>query len=303
MEDIFEYDVFLSYTASDEKIVKPIWQEMCLSGLRVFWSVAALKEKLGESWFDAIEESLAQSRNFLLICSTASMNSKWVKSEYEAFFHNFYNPPLRKLIPFLTKGYENSDLPVLLRQIQTCNADDKNSIKKMIQMLGGVDIEKLKNELSNKVKENHDLHEKLEILEAEIENIKKEKEDFEKRINFYQNEIKTTVLKKEKEVIIFQKKNKELKSKIKEQTEEKEKLEKDIIFYQDEIKKMKNKYLKIPFNPNELTIHDILMNVQEIKNDSDLKQILQMEKDGKNRAGALKHINDRMKIVTKAKKN
>jgi hypothetical protein len=46
MDTIFEYDVFLSFASADEDIVKPIWQEISLSGLRVFWSDEALKKKL-----------------------------------------------------------------------------------------------------------------------------------------------------------------------------------------------------------------------------------------------------------------
>jgi hypothetical protein len=31
MPDVFEYDVFLSFASADEKIVKPIWQDLCQS--------------------------------------------------------------------------------------------------------------------------------------------------------------------------------------------------------------------------------------------------------------------------------
>ena len=43
MGGTFDYDVFLSFSASDEGLVRPVWQELCLSGLRVFWSDATLK--------------------------------------------------------------------------------------------------------------------------------------------------------------------------------------------------------------------------------------------------------------------
>ena len=69
MSGIFEYDLFLSFAKTDEKIVKPIWQEMCLAGLRVFWSDSTLKDKIGESWFEVIQSSLEQSQHFVLICS------------------------------------------------------------------------------------------------------------------------------------------------------------------------------------------------------------------------------------------
>ena len=44
MTDPFEYDVFVSFSSADEQLVKPIWQELCSNGLRVFWSDSTLKK-------------------------------------------------------------------------------------------------------------------------------------------------------------------------------------------------------------------------------------------------------------------
>jgi hypothetical protein len=103
MANIFEYDVFLSFASSDEELVKPMWQELCLSGLRVFWSDAALKNELGNSWIEIIESSLDRSRHMLLVCSPTSLNSTWVKREYRAFLEHCYKPGVRRLIPTLDK--------------------------------------------------------------------------------------------------------------------------------------------------------------------------------------------------------
>ena len=118
MPDVFEYDVFLSFSSVDEEVVKPIWQEMCLSGLRVFWSDATLKRNLGESWFETIQSSLERSRNFILISSSSSMSSEWVRREYVAFYNHCYKPGIRRLIPILISDYKVSQLPLFLRELE-----------------------------------------------------------------------------------------------------------------------------------------------------------------------------------------
>ncbi len=145
MADPFEYDVFLSFSSADEEIVKPIWQELCSNGLRVFWSDATLRKEVGNSWFEVIEKSLDRSKHMLLVCSDNSMNSKWVQREYRAFF-NFISPNSRRLIPILTRGYEASRLPLFLRELQVGKIDDPDFIQEVISLLGGVNIEKLRNE-------------------------------------------------------------------------------------------------------------------------------------------------------------
>src|SRR5208337_552870 len=97
MEEMFDYDIFLSFAVADETIVRPIWQELCLSGLRVFWSDATLKQRLGESWFDNIESSLERSRHFVLVVSPSSMASEWVRREYKAFYNHCYQAGVRRL--------------------------------------------------------------------------------------------------------------------------------------------------------------------------------------------------------------
>ena len=117
MPDPFDYDVFLSFASGDETLVKPIWQELCLSGLRVFWSNSTLKERLGESWFDNVESALERSRHFILIASEAGMASEWVRREYKAFFSHCYKSGVRRLFPIVTPSFEIERLPLLLRDL------------------------------------------------------------------------------------------------------------------------------------------------------------------------------------------
>lgn len=174
MANIFEYDVFLSFASSDEEIVRPIWQELSLNGLRVFWSDAALKEKLGESWFDAIQASLERSRHFLLICSLASMSSKWVQREYKAFYNYFYKPGLRRLIPLMVDGFQDSQLPVFLKELQASDLRSQDSIKQIIRLFGGTDVEELKDALVQKEEELQQLRLQREIIESELASARQE---------------------------------------------------------------------------------------------------------------------------------
>lgn len=193
MADIFEYDVFLSFASSDEEIVKPIWQELCVNGLRVFWSDTTLKKELGNSWFDVIESSLEKSRHPLLICSQASMASKWVKREYKAFYNHFYQPGIRRLIPVLAKGYKVSDLPLFLKELEAGQMDDPGFLQEIIPILGGVNIESLR-------KENQLLKEKLKSLQRENLLLKQDVEKLNKKLKEKREVSETVKQKKNNEV-------------------------------------------------------------------------------------------------------
>jgi hypothetical protein len=166
MTDPFEYDVFISFSSADEQIVKPIWQELCSNGLRVFWSDASLKKEVGNSWFEVIEKSLERSRHMLLICSENSMNSKWVQREYRAFFDYCYSADSRRLIPLLTHDFKPVNLPLFLRELQVGKVTDLQFIHEIIPILGGVNIEKLKRELQS-------LKEQANLLTTENESLGK----------------------------------------------------------------------------------------------------------------------------------
>lgn len=164
MTDPFEYDVFISFSSADEEIVKPIWQELCSNGLRVFWSDSSLKKEVGNSWFDVIEKALERSRHMILVCSDNAISSKWVQREYRAFFDYCYSPNLRRLIPLLTREFSPNNLPLFLRQLQVGKINDPRFIQEIIPILGGVNIEKLKYELQT-------LNEKVNSLSIENESL------------------------------------------------------------------------------------------------------------------------------------
>jgi len=158
---LFDYDVFLSFASEDEQVVRPIWQELSLSGLRVFWSDVSLKETVGASWHDVIERAVERSCHFILFVTPAAMASPWVKREYVAFYNHCYRPGTRRLIPVLTAGYKVSELPLFLRDIEALRMDDHDGLRRLITSIGGVDIESLKQRLKALGDENGALRDRL----------------------------------------------------------------------------------------------------------------------------------------------
>jgi hypothetical protein len=171
MADVFDYDVFLSFASDDEELARPIWQDLSVSGLRVFWSDVSLKNTLGSSWVDVIEQSLQRSRHLLLLITPAAMASKWVKREYTAFHNHCYRPDTRRLIPLIAPNYRASDLPLFLRELQADRLSDPGSVKRVIQMLGGADVTDLRRQVEALRSENSTLRNQLTQLKARPEQL------------------------------------------------------------------------------------------------------------------------------------
>ncbi len=161
---IFDYDVFLSFASDDEEVVRPLWERLCLSGLKVFWSDATLKQKLGESWFDSIQNALERSRHFVLVVSSSSMTSEWVKREYKAFYNHCYQAGARRLVPVLAGTFHVSKLPLLLKDLQVSHLNKPGSIDTLISLLGGEDFSALRVRLAKLESQNHILLEQLARL-------------------------------------------------------------------------------------------------------------------------------------------
>jgi hypothetical protein len=167
-DDMFEYDVFISFAAADERVVRPVWQELSLAGVRVFWSDAVLRDRVGASWFDVIQSSLSRSRHLLLVCTKASLGSEWVKREYVAFFNHCYSASARRLVPLLVGDCAITDLPLFLRELEACRYSEPDTLKRLISLLGGVDVEAMRRELATAKQEINSLRAELTKLEQEL---------------------------------------------------------------------------------------------------------------------------------------
>ena len=164
MTDTYEYDVFISFASGDEDLVRPIWQDLSSSGLRVFWSDTTLKDRLGESWFNVIQQALSRSRHFLLIWTPAAASSVWVEREYVAFLNERQNSALRRMIPYLTPKADVASLPLFLRQFEACRSSDPDVAARMARLFGGVDIAALKSQIADLTRENARLADKVREL-------------------------------------------------------------------------------------------------------------------------------------------
>lgn len=133
----FDYDIFISFAAEDQDLVRPLWRELTAAGFRVFWSDTALRDQLGNSWFDVIQEALSQSRHLLIVFTPRALASKWVRREYVAFLSNFHEPPTRLLIPLTGEGCSFRDLPLFLRELQACQLEDPGVIERLVRVFAG----------------------------------------------------------------------------------------------------------------------------------------------------------------------
>lgn len=169
MNDKFQYDVFLSFASKDEEQAKLLWNELSSNGLRVFWSNQTLKESVGQSFFSVIQNALENSEHFLVVCTDHAMKSKWVRMEYETFFSQFYiHDKERRLIIYHDKCFDRIKIPVFLRNLQT-----SNDIKEVVSILGGEDIEKIKQENILLQKEVHRLRSENNKLISENYSLKR----------------------------------------------------------------------------------------------------------------------------------
>jgi hypothetical protein len=168
MQPAFDYDVFLSFARGDEEIARPLWQQLCLSGLRVFWSDASLKLRLGESWFDSIQSALERSRHFVLVATSTSMSSEWVRREYKAFYTHCHAPG-RRLIPVLADSTSTANLPLLLRDLEASRLGEAAALRGLIQLLGGADMDLLRTQLAQAETERDLLRQRVGELASQLE--------------------------------------------------------------------------------------------------------------------------------------
>ncbi len=91
MTDSFPYDVFLSQSAKDKGVVRPIAKRLRADGLQVWFDEWMLKP--GDSIPAKIEEGLEHSRVLVLCMSANAFGSDWAQLEAGTFR---FRDPLNK---------------------------------------------------------------------------------------------------------------------------------------------------------------------------------------------------------------
>ncbi len=164
MPQEFEYDVFLSFATPDESTARQLWEQLTLAGLRVFWADSTLKDKVGESWYAIIQESLLRSRHCILLWTDEAKKSRFVRREYQVFDSECAHPPDRLLIPVLGPGVTEKSLPVFLRQIQSYFLVQEEDRSRLIKRLGG--------RVGGVEQENVRLRDEIAAFEEEVATLK-----------------------------------------------------------------------------------------------------------------------------------
>ncbi len=116
----FQYDIFLSFSSKDIEYIKPICQELRGYGLRVFFSDDNLRLKAGASFFETIDNALQTSKNFVLACTPNSMQSEYVRDEYETFYQEYTmrDRASRLFVIYAGPNYSINLVPVRFRRFQ-----------------------------------------------------------------------------------------------------------------------------------------------------------------------------------------
>ena len=97
MPDEFPYDVFLSHSAKDKAVVRPLAERLRADGVKVWFDEWVLKP--GDSIPAKIEEGLEHSRVLVLCMSANAFGSDWAQLESGTFrFRDPLNKD-RRLLP------------------------------------------------------------------------------------------------------------------------------------------------------------------------------------------------------------
>ncbi len=116
MSDGFEYDVFLSYSAKDTAVVRPLAERLRADGVKVWFDEWVLKP--GDSIPAKIDEGLERSRVLVLCMSAHAFGSDWAQLESGTFR---FRDPLNKERRFLPLRLDDTPIKGSLAQFLYIN--------------------------------------------------------------------------------------------------------------------------------------------------------------------------------------
>ena len=111
MPDDFPYDVFLSHSAKDKTVVRPLAERLRANGVKVWFDEWVLKP--GDSIPSKIEEGLERSRVLVLCMSANAFGSDWTQLESGTFR---FRDPLNKERRFLPLRLDDAPIKGSLAQ-------------------------------------------------------------------------------------------------------------------------------------------------------------------------------------------
>ena len=104
-EPAFPFDVFLSHSAKDKAVVRPLAERLRADGLKVWFDEWVLKP--GDSIPAKIEDGLEAARMLVLCLSPAALGSDWVQLEAGTFR---VRDPLNKERRFIPVRLDERDI-------------------------------------------------------------------------------------------------------------------------------------------------------------------------------------------------
>jgi TIR domain len=114
------YDVFLSHSAKDREFVWRLATDLIKAGLTVWldqWNI-----RPGDSFAEAIDKAIAESRFLLIVMSPDYFQSQWTQQEWYYALANEIDRGGIRLIPLL---YRDCDIPLMLRTKQWVDFRDE----------------------------------------------------------------------------------------------------------------------------------------------------------------------------------
>ena len=121
MPDEFPYDVFLSHSAKDKAVVRPLAERLRADGVKVWFDEWVLKP--GDSIPAKIEEGLERSRVLVLCMSAHAFGSDWAQLESGTFR---FRDPLNKERRFLPLRLDAPPIKGSLAQFPSSNWSPTN---------------------------------------------------------------------------------------------------------------------------------------------------------------------------------
>lgn len=157
-----DYDIFISYSRSDSKIINRLAKDLKKSNINVWldiWEISPGADTLKE-----INRGLEQSEQLLVAFSANSLRSNWVETEWMAKFWQQINEGKILVVPVLIDELTLESIPLIIRGkhhvklYMDYNSELKNLIyhirkgkeKKVVRgLLDGDFGEALKNDITN----------------------------------------------------------------------------------------------------------------------------------------------------------
>lgn len=128
----YKYDVFISHSAKDREFVTALASDLVQSGLNVWldqWNI-----KVGDSFAQAIDEAIKESRFLLIVMSPDYFQSTWTRQEWQYGLANELQEKGIRVIPVL---YRDCDIPPMLRTKQWVDFRDQKEYKIILNRLVG----------------------------------------------------------------------------------------------------------------------------------------------------------------------